>query len=84
MIIQIHRYNITQGAGFYSAVGSASVSRGQRFESQPGYVEIDHEIISTVIHPFPLYQEGQLSVTGETSRKHTYIILTPLNPSFIW
>ena len=28
--------------------------------------EIDHEIFSTVILPFPLIQEGQLSVTGES------------------
>ena len=29
------------------------------------YVEIDHEIIYTVILLIPLIQEGQLSVTGE-------------------
>ena len=29
------------------------------------FVEIDHEIISTVILPFLLIQEGQLSVTGK-------------------
>ena len=32
---------------------------------QHSFVEIDHEIISTVILSFPLIQEGQLSVTGE-------------------
>ena len=29
------------------------------------FVEIDHEIISTVILSLPLIQEGQLSVSGE-------------------
>ena len=29
------------------------------------FVEIDHEIFSTVIPFFPLIQEGQLSVSGE-------------------
>ena len=29
------------------------------------FVEIDHEIFSTVILSFPLIQEGQLSVSGE-------------------
>ena len=33
------------------------------------FVEIDHEIFSTVILSFPLIQEGQLSVSGE--RMHT-------------
>ena len=32
--------------------------------SQVTFMEIDHEIISTVILPHPLIQEGQLSVTG--------------------
>ena len=30
------------------------------------FVEIDHEILSTVIFPFRLIQEGQLSVTDES------------------
>ena len=30
------------------------------------FVEIDHEIISAVILPLPLIQEGQLSVTGKS------------------
>ena len=29
------------------------------------FVEIDHEIVSTVILSLPLIQEGQLSVSGE-------------------
>ena len=32
---------------------------------QHSFVEIDHEIFSTVIPSFPLIQEGQLSVSGE-------------------
>ena len=32
---------------------------------QHAFVEIDHEIFSTVILYFPLIQEGQLSVSGE-------------------
>ena len=32
---------------------------------QHSYVEIDHEIFSTVILSLPLIQEGQLSVSGE-------------------
>ena len=34
-----------------------------------------------------LFWKGVYSVTeefGPTSRKHAYIILTPLNPTFIW
>ena len=31
---------------------------------QHSFVEIDHEIFSTVILPLPLIQEGQLSVSG--------------------
>ena len=32
---------------------------------QHSFVEIDHEIFSTVIPSLPLIQEGQLSVAGE-------------------
>ena len=32
---------------------------------QHSFVEIDHEIFSTVIFSIPLIQEGQLSVSGE-------------------
>ena len=31
----------------------------------PSFVEIDHEIFSTVILSLPLIQEGQLSVSSE-------------------
>ena len=33
---------------------------------QHSFVQIDHGIFSTVILSFPLIQEGQLSVSGET------------------
>ena len=42
---------------------------GRRFNPHQGrqhsFVEIDHEIFSTVILSLPLIQEGQLSVSGE-------------------
>ena len=42
---------------------------GYRFNPRQGrqhsFVEIDHEIFSTVILSLPLIQEGQLSVSGE-------------------
>ena len=42
---------------------------GSRFKPLPGrqhsFVEIDHEIFSTVILSLPLIQEGQLSVSGK-------------------
>ena len=36
-----------------------------RLGRQHSFVEIDHEIFSTVILSLPLIQEGQLSVSGE-------------------
>ena len=30
------------------------------------FVEIDHEITSTVLLPLPLFEEEQLSVTGQS------------------
>ena len=36
-----------------------------RQDRQHSFVEIDHEIFSTVILSLPLIQEGQLSVSGE-------------------
>ena len=59
------------GAGPASAVDCASDcrSRGLEFESQPGHITfmgIDHEIIPMAIHPLPVIQEGQLSVTGKS------------------
>ena len=41
---------------------------------QHSFVEIDHEIFSTVILSLPLIQEGQLSVSGE--RVCTILALT--------
>ena len=42
---------------------------GHRFNPRQGrqhsFLEIDHEIFSTVILSLPLIQEGQLSVSGE-------------------
>ena len=53
-------------AGLHSIVCSTSDCRssGQRLKSQLKL--IDHEIISTVILPLQLIQEGQLSVTSES------------------
>ena len=34
---------------------------------QHSFAEIDHEIFSTVILSLPLIQEGQLSVSGEST-----------------
>ena len=57
--------------GLGGSVGCASDWRpgGRRFDSRQGrqhsFVEIDHEIFSTVILSLPLIQEGQLSVSGK-------------------
>ena len=42
-------------------VGGFNLGRGW----QHSFVEIDHEIFSTVILCLPLIQEGQLSVSGK-------------------
>ena len=58
-------------AGLSGSVGCASDWRpgGRGFDPRRGrqhsFVEIDHEIFSTVILSLPLIQEGQLSVSGE-------------------
>ena len=58
-------------AGLGGSVGCRSNWRpeGRGFDPRQGrqhsFVEIDHEIISTVILSLPLIQEGQLSVSGE-------------------
>ena len=48
---------------------------GRRFNPRQGrqhsFVEIDHEIFSTVILSLPLIQEGQLSVSGEKNVHNT-------------
>ena len=43
----------------------AKVTIQDHFLCLHSFVEIDHEIFSTVIHSLPLIQEGQLSVSGE-------------------
>ena len=61
----------TEHDGLGGAVGCASDWRpgGRGFDPRRGrqhsFVEIDHEILSTVILSLPLIQEGQLSVSGE-------------------
>ena len=52
---------------YYLAGLSGSVGCAVRLETrrQHSFVEIDHEIFSTVILSLPLIQEGQLSVSGE-------------------
>ena len=58
-------------AGLSGSVGCASDWRpgGRGFDPRRGgqhsFVEIDHEIFSTVSLFLPLIQEGQLSVSGE-------------------
>ena len=58
-------------AGLGGSVGCAVrlETRRSRVQSRRGrqhsFVEIDHEIFSTVILSLPLIQEGQLSVSGE-------------------
>ena len=62
---------ITLIAGLGGSVGCASDWRpgGRGFNPRRGrrhsFVEIDHEIFSTVIFSLPLIHEGQLSVSGE-------------------
>ena len=62
---------IVSQAGLGGSVGCASDWRpegrgfGPRRGRQHSFVEIDHEIFSTVILSLPLIQEGQLSVSGE-------------------
>ena len=67
------------GSSHFTYSSSASVAQldapsdwrpgGRGFNPRRGrqhsFVEIDHEIFSTVILSLPLIQEGQLSVSGE-------------------
>ena len=69
-------------ARLHIAISSASDSdcrsRVCQFESQLShitFVKIDHEIISTVILPLLLIQEGQLSVTGQSM---CIVLMNPL------
>ena len=57
-------------AGFGGTFGYASDWRpGRGFDPRQGrqhsFVEMDHEIFSTVILSLQLIQEGQLSISGE-------------------
>ena len=66
----IIRYMYCRSATLHSTVGSTSDCRssGCKFEFQSGhiiYMEIDHEINSTVILAFLLIQEGHLLVIGK-------------------
>ena len=72
-------YTILFQSMIYKKNGPASVAQldapsdwrpgGRGFNPRRGrqhsFVEIDHEIFSTVILSLPLIQEGQLSVSGE-------------------
>ena len=65
--------NSSTEAGLSGSVGCASDWRpGCRFDPRQGwqhsFVEIVHEIFSTVILSLSLIQEGQSSVTGERMR----------------
>ena len=59
------------GADLGGSVGCPVRLETRRSRVQPrrgrqhSFVEIDHEIFSTVILSLPLIQEGQLSVSGE-------------------
>ena len=58
-------------AGLGGSVGCAVRLETRKSRVQPrrgrqhSFMEIDHEIFSTVILSLPLIQEGQLSVSGE-------------------
>ena len=55
---------VVEGVGVHSSIGSTSDcrSRGHKFESAwpHKFHRVDHEIISTVILPILLIEEGQL------------------------
>ena len=71
IVSKLSRHTTLKQAGLSGAVGCASDWRpgGRGFDPRRGrqhsFVEIDHEIFSTVILSLPLIQEGQLSVSGE-------------------
>ena len=52
---------VSQSIEFQTRRSRVQPCRGR----QHSFVEIDHEIFSTVILSLPLIQEGQLSVSGE-------------------
>ena len=69
--LYIYIENLTIFVGLGGLVGCASDWRpggcglDPRRGRQHSFVDIDHEIFSTVIFSLPLIQEGQLSVSGE-------------------
>ena len=70
--MHVHVKNLVQfwwqSASLGGSVGCAVRLVTRRSQVQPpqhSFVEIDHEIFSTVILSLPLIQEGQLSVSGE-------------------
>ena len=72
MILVVSSWGVNiRWAGLGGSIGCASDWRpgGCGFDPRRGrqhsFVEIDHEIFSTVILSLPLIQEGQLSVSGE-------------------
>ena len=71
MLVTYLASNSHEMAGLGGSVGCASNWRpgGHGFKPRRGrqhsFMEIDHEIFSTVVLSLPLIQEGQLSVSGE-------------------
>ena len=53
-------------------------------ESSYFTVYLNHNVIKTYIRTCAHCEISDQPVHSRTSRKHTYIILTPLNPTFIW
>ena len=56
---------VTCRAGLGGSVGCAVRLETRRSRVQHSFVEINHEIFSTIILSLPLIQEAQLSVSGE-------------------
>ena len=69
VIVSIFNSILTETRWIISYVMSDWRPGGHGFNPRRGrqhsFVEIDHEIFSTVILSLPLIQEGQLSVSGE-------------------
>ena len=69
--LRLDRFSEGARAGLGGSVGCAVRLEARRSQVKPrrgrqhSFVEIDHEIFSTVILSLPLIQEGQLSVSGE-------------------
>ena len=80
MHIHVYKFNpfMPNGLFYYNSLPASVVQLDALSDWRPGgrgfnprrgrqhsFVEIDHEIFSTVILSLPLIQEGQLSVSGE-------------------